>query len=168
MIYRFSVLLVILTSLSAGACSSGANVDLQIKTNISEAYLASGKVLLEIELINNSNETITFLPWATPFEQKLTGPAYDVVDITLTEPENVQYLGIMIKRLPPQASDYLSIATGDSLENSQEISEMYKFCANRKYSIKPRLNLRDPNGELINNIHANMVTFEASEIFQAC
>ena len=163
---RVGLMLVLL--MFFGGCNSVAQSNSEFKVKILAEPLANGLLVLDVELLNNSDEEIVFLPWGTALESNISGPAYDVFELSSSGKKGLNYLGPMIKRLPPQDSDYISLKPGESVTNSQDISKAYKFCSNKVYSITPKPILRDQQAALIEDIQVETVTFTASAAFQKC
>lgn len=95
--------------------------------DIDRSALEDGRVILLSQLENISENKIRFLPWNTPFDSSVNG---DFLRIrTLDEPSSdLNYTGRMVKRAAPVDSDYLSIAPGEILRASLEVTNSYDFC----------------------------------------
>ena len=122
-------LLVVGTTACGDQADSGEMTEL--KLSINQENLAKGVIILEAELINYSDEEITFLPWNTPLEGRMLGDY-----LSVTEKSNgarLAYQGLMVKRAAPTDADYVSLKSGESISGSVVISNSYPFCANTDY-----------------------------------
>ena len=126
---------------------------------------ADNAILLSAELKNDSPKEIVFLPWGTPFEGAVTADFLSVKKVGSSE--NVAYTGIMVKRRPPSVKDFKTVKTGDSIEQSVDISKSYDFCANTEYEITYSQTLFSPNS-LEYLVRSNVVVLKVSNQPKAC
>jgi len=76
---------------------------------------------------------LQFCKWHTPFEP-LMSKYLDVTDENGTE---VDYKGAMAKRMmPPPASSYIEVKSGDSLAVTVDVLKAYAITKPAKYTIK--------------------------------
>jgi len=138
---------------------------LRLKLTIDDASLINGKVVIHSELVNNLNESVTFLPWNTPIDKAVKGDFLFIVDSTSLE--KVSYQGILVKTWPAGPSDYLNLDSGATLENSLDISKSYKFCADSQYTLAFSGVLLDGNGNEL-PFEANEIEFQLESAFEQC
>jgi len=113
----------------SGKVSKGLVLDLAVDRE----YFDSGKLALIATLKNGSADEISFLPWASPFEKKVTAHFLTIID--LNTGVELPYRGLMVKRMPPKPSDYQSLAPQKTIRNTIDISTSYKFCGHQKLKI---------------------------------
>jgi len=139
--------------------------DIGLSLSIDKIGDADLSILLKFILVNNSSEKMVFLPWGTPFESVITADFLTITDIE--SGEQLVYQGIVAKRMPPKSADYLSVAPGESIENSLDVSKSYTFCADRRYTI-------EFSGALYNaeyrpfDIQSNSTELSLSKNFKPC
>ena len=85
-----------------------------------------GKVLVRITLHNRSARPV-YVQKSLASATELTGRLFDIVDSA--SGKSVDYIGMMIKRGPLTARDYLTLAPHSSLSHSIDISHSYAFAA---------------------------------------
>lgn len=95
-------------------------------------------VELRFQLTNPSAQQLYVLDWHTPFEGLLNN--YLLVTRNGTE---LPYEGPMLKRGPPSADDYVSLAPGASAEGTVDVSLAYDFKQPGHYRIEFRGTLMD-------------------------
>jgi peptidyl-Lys metalloendopeptidase len=103
---------------------------------VQESYKAIDQVLIEFTLRNNSTTPVSVLKWNTPLENDIEFNA-DMFDVAL-EGSRVRYIGRKVKRVPPQESDYLTIAPGKSVSAILDLSKGYALDAPGIYSVRYR------------------------------
>lgn len=89
-------------------------------------------VSLKFTLKNESDDPVEVLTWGTPFEGDFT---QDMFNIT-TNGERVPYIGKLVKRLPPQAEDFIEIAGKSELSEVVYLEDGYKIYAPGIYSVQ--------------------------------
>lgn len=108
-------------------------------------------IMLTFTVYNNTTKDRTFCKWHTPFET----PMSSYLDVLNEKGNQVQYLGIMAKRvMPPPASAYITVKAGDSLSVSVDLRKSYSFDQPGKYFLK--YNSEDISGLSVKD----SVTFE--------
>jgi len=130
-----------------------------------QAEPSGGAILLTSILRNDSNEALVFLPWGTPFESVVTADF-----LTIRESNGalvVPYVGIMVKRRPPNDVDYATLMAGDSLEQVIDISKSYDFCANTEYQIAYSQTLTSLDAHLY-PVQSSTVSIVTSGDFKTC
>lgn len=106
---------------------------LMLDLSIDQASLASGKFILRANLNNTSAKVVSFLPWANPFEANVTADFLTIID--LDTGVELRYRGIMVKRMPPKPSDYLTVSPQQSIENQVDLTSSYNFCAKQRLKV---------------------------------
>lgn len=101
-------------------------------TTLKVAPLSIDEVVLNFTLKNTTDKKIKLLIWYTPFEGCLS----DLFVITNSDTgEQLNYQGPMVKRLKPQADDYLTLAANEVSSTKLNLSLAYVFTAGN-YQIK--------------------------------
>jgi hypothetical protein len=113
--------------------SENLSSKLVLDLSIDQVSLASGEFVLLANLNNTSAKEVSFLPWANPFEANVTADFLTIID--LNTGVELTYHGIMVKRMPPKPSDYLTVGSQQTIENSVDITTSYKFCAQQRLSV---------------------------------
>ena len=161
----FLVLGVSACSLAAPSKEEGA---LKIELTISEDQLQAGLVVLQSHMINHTGQAITFLPWNTPFDSAITGRFLKVMEKSAGDTDvELAYMGPMVKRSAPVASDYVTVASGEELQNSLDITKVYNFCQNHSYSVTFENNLFGID-YLIIPVDSSSIQFTTDSSFPAC
>ena len=88
-------------------------------------------VELVFRLSNPTSQPLYVLNWHTPLEGLLN----DIFTVTRDGIE-LPYQGEMVKRAPPDASDYVLLAPGATVEARVELSEAYDFKPPGTYQIE--------------------------------
>ena len=109
---------------------------MQLTLSLNKAELATGKVVLEAEVENESLESIELLLWNTPLEAMLLGDLYRITVGSDGNESVLPYQGRMVKRAAPGPNDYIVLKPGESLRRTQSLAEAYSFCANRVYRLE--------------------------------
>lgn len=98
-----------------------------------ESNLAIGDpVEIKFQVTNSSSEAITFLPWQTPLEERLTANCLKVV----FNGEELPYMGMMVKRRPPTEEDMITLKPGETTDATIDIADSYDFSRAGKYTIQ--------------------------------
>ena len=106
---------------------------LTAKMLIKENIKIGDSVLLKFTVYNPADSALQFCKWHTPFEP-LMSKYLDVTDENGTE---VDYKGAMAKRMmPPPASSYIEVKSGDSLAVTVDVLKAYAITKPAKYTIK--------------------------------
>ena len=106
----------VVVSLAAMKASVGRSEDLQVLFSIA----------------NYSSETFTILPWATPLEAVLSADSFEVIYNGSALP----YVGRIVKRAAPAASDYIHIAAGEKKTVTVNLSYAYELDAVGSYQVQ--------------------------------
>lgn len=97
------------------------------------AYGPEDGVAVRFELRNDSVSDLKVLAWRTPF----AGFEADLFDVR-RDGKPVAYLGRLVKRVEPTDADYLTIAAGDALETTFDLSKVYDMTAAGDYTVRFR------------------------------
>lgn len=81
------------------------------------------KILLNSKITNFSNSNYVFLPWGTPFEDRYTNDCLTIVHKGKTIP----YSGMMVKRIPPKESDYVTVKPNTEFNKTTNILDGYQI-----------------------------------------
>ena len=138
---------------------------LMLDLAIEKESLGLGKLILLATLKNRSAKEITFLPWGSPFEKSVTADFLTIIDLNIGV--ELQYQGLMVKRLPPEHSDYLIIAANRSIQNTIDISSSYTFCAQQRITLSFSNDLFSEKMLLI-QVNANSIEIQLPDTFPAC
>ncbi|RBP51483.1 hypothetical protein [Arenicella xantha] len=148
------------------ACHSKTEAGLLLTMRVDQPALASGQVIIVSELVNQAGQSITFLPWNTPFDSAVTG---DFLSVTQAGSDNARspYIGMMVKRMAPTDSDYLTLAHQQSIENRLDITRAYAFCRNQHYVVDI-LNKNILQNNSSHDLELVPVKFDAGDAFPVC
>lgn len=147
------------------ATSDKTRTDISIE--LDPQQLERGHVVITATLKNTSTDPLTFLPWGTPFESKVTAPFLEIYSEAPNEEGNVPYIGMMLKRAAPVADDYINLGPGRSIKNRLDVTESYRFCKDRSYMMTYA-------GPLFQHDFSELpfspltIEFEAGEAFSPC
>lgn len=89
-----------------------------------KAREAGGHVVLHIALVNRLQQAVQ-VPRALATEQEMFGKLFELRDADTGQP--LEYQGIMVKRGPLTAADYLALAPGARRSNRIDLSRAYAF-----------------------------------------
>ncbi|HYH96441.1 protease [Hyalangium sp.] len=106
--------------------------------SVPQRLQAGAPVELVFRLSNLTPQPLFVLSWHTPLEGLLN----DIFHVTRDGTE-LPYTGEMMKRGPPAASAYVTLAPGSSAEAQVELSQAYDFKQPGKYRIEFRGPLKD-------------------------
>jgi len=109
-------------------------MDTRVRVAISserQEYTAKDKLKLTFSLTNDSDQPISLLKWNTPLE----GFSNDILNVK-TKGKRVVYLGKIVKRGPPTAADYASIAAGASVSADFDLAEVYDIYEQGEFSVE--------------------------------
>lgn len=91
---------------------------------------------IEFSVENTAGPQVSLLPWGSPMESELTGPAFNIVRIGSDgQSTDVPYGGLMIRRAPPTDSDYVVLPTGVRLVNTLSLDQSYSLSEPGTYQI---------------------------------
>ncbi len=148
---------------SAGDGFSGFEIELEID----QGALADAEVVLNARITNRSNSAIEFLTWNTPFEAGLLGGHFKVYSLEEGAQSELEYVGLMVKRSPPQPKDFRRLEAGGSLNNKQNVTKGYNFCRSKRYKLEFVGSILNFEWEPLDT-RAAMVTFETGPSFPEC
>ncbi len=126
----------------AGAGAAHALPGMRAELATERTWLAQADdVTMRFSVTNEGATPIRLLKWATPFEE--VGQNLFAVGLN---GEEVRYIGKMYKRGTPQAKDYLTLAPGESLSTSVELSSLYDMSRPGEYTVQYRVYMQDALG----------------------
>lgn len=96
-----------------------------------DSFIADEPVLIGLEIDNPGNETVEVLRYFTPIEG-IMGPIYQVS----FQGQVLDYLGPMVKRMPPSDEDWLALPAGSSLSADVEINLSWDLSRAGEYRIE--------------------------------
>lgn len=153
------------------SCGQATNAELMaeegliLTMSIDSTAQEQGKVILTSTLVNDLEYPVELLPWNTPFDISVNGNFLSVVDKATDE--KLSYLGRLIKRLPPNQSDYLRLNPGEGMSNDLDISNSYHFCANGRYVLSVSGSLYDRDSKVL-PLKTKSVEMALGNAFKAC
>jgi len=164
----FGVILPLVLLIPTLACTQESTMsEVTVELGVDADQLGEGRVVLISKLSNNLTDVITFLPWGTPFESRVTARFLQVQQQEAGELIDLAYKGIMVKRASPIDSDYVSLIAGQVYKNRVDITESYNFCADRHYIMTYSGSLYDPNYNEI-RLPETVIEFKTEVGFAAC
>jgi peptidyl-Lys metalloendopeptidase len=123
-----AALLSLSVSIQAQAQAGGLSITL---SSDAQTLNATQDVMVNVTMTNFSAEPIQVLRWYTPLQPASTG----LFRVTRNG-EPVNYVGALVKRGAPKASDYVTIPAGSSITRSVNVSEVYEFSATGVYTLE--------------------------------
>jgi len=87
-------------------------------------YGAGSEVTLHVSIANPGTTPTRVLKWLIPSEG-FTEPLFSVT----RDGEAVDYIGMLVKRLPPSEADYITLKAGESLSRNLDLSDYYDLSA---------------------------------------
>lgn len=97
----------------------------------SRSYRLGEAIEIEVSLINSGDQGIDFLPWNTPFDPGGSGNFFTVH----RDGGPVAFLGRMIKRSAPEASDYQNLAPGATIHARINLGTFYDLTQTGEYRL---------------------------------
>lgn len=119
----------LLQNLSTGFVDSSIEVELSMQHQ--DGYFSTDQLILDVTLTNVSKDEVTFLKWETPFENDFTGNMLTIQH----EGEEVSYIGKIVKRAPPEEGDFITLAAGETISTSIDISQGYAIEHRGDYTV---------------------------------
>ena len=144
-----------------GALENGIILEMELD----QADLKSGQVVLNSTLTNYTDKPVIFFIWNTPFDSAVNGRFLSILDLTTNQP--LDYRGRLVKRGNPSPADYRTLAHGDAVFNSLDISKSYNFCANSRYMITLLGSIYDDRSEIL-PIQSKSVEIQLGDEFKKC
>lgn len=122
--------------------------------SVPEKVKAGSPIMLKFTVSNNSGKELQFCKWHTPFEKFMNS----YFEITDSKGEQVQYRGVMAKRvMPPPAEAYIKVGANSKVSADIDLLTGYKITAPGKY----KLVYQDSNMSGLTNV--NEVSFTVTE-----
>jgi len=112
----------------AGLVEQGLVVD--VSSDVA-AFRADARVLVEVTFTNDTDRPIRLLTWGEGAADMLEDDLFAVT----VDGASVRYIGPHYKRPPPGDADYTTIAPGDSLSRTADISDLYDLTRTGTYSV---------------------------------
>lgn len=97
-----------------------------------KTYEIGEPIILSMEVKNTGKKPYTFLPWKTPIENRFTG---ECLNITYNN-KVVEYIGIMVKRMPPTKKDFITLKTGEIATGKVNVLDGYQLTEKGIYIIE--------------------------------
>lgn len=148
----------------AGLVMGMSSSEIELDLSIDSDDLTSGVVTLNARVENKGSEPFVFLPWNTPFDSRIAGRFLQVYEVG--SGEQMEYLGLVMKRVAPTEADYLTVKPGESGEAQLDLTKTYRFCADKTYFVGYDLSRLDPKSAGEENVVST--TFKASKGMAAC
>ena len=126
------VLSILLLAFTSAKSQSGSKSKIQTKIETNQNHFKIDSVLKIIFTItNNSDKEYKYCYWQTPLEKSFTSSFFE---ITL-EGKIIKYSGNMIKRAPPQQTDYFLLKPKQSISEEISLRDGYDIDKKGKYKI---------------------------------
>jgi peptidyl-Lys metalloendopeptidase len=126
-----------------GVGGESLNVQLRPAEN-KAAFKGAEPISIEFVLSNPSSQPVQVLKWRTPFDAGGVTENIFAVSGTRTGPSSdggggqVGYIGPVIKRGPPQADDFITLAPGQSRTATVNLAQYYAIYQQGDYSVAYR------------------------------
>lgn len=132
-ILRFSPLILLLIIFSCKTTNNQNNREITTSISTDKTIYKIGEpIFLTMKVENLGKKKFTFLPWGTPIENTLTRNCLEVK----FNGRNIDYSGIMVKRMPPTKDDYITLKKKATIKGKISISEGYSTNEKGIYSIQ--------------------------------
>lgn len=105
----------------------------ELSLSAEPSYKINSAILVTLSVTNKSPIDVQFLKWGTPFESMPTRDMFSVKD---ANGQTLSYQGPMVKRGKPEASDYVTIKSGQTLKQAMDISKAYDIRASGTYHVQ--------------------------------
>jgi len=103
-----------------------------LEASLSRLSEAPHQALMRLDITNVGERAIHFLKWNTPFD----GVKNNIFSVVDSDGVETTYLGILMKRGPPQMEDFVFIAPNQTITVAFDLSRVYLFDSpNKTYSI---------------------------------
>jgi peptidyl-Lys metalloendopeptidase len=131
------------------------NKDLTVEISLDkEKFKINEEINLHFIISNNSKKSAKFCKIQTPCEG-FRGIYFSIIH--LDSGKELDYVGPMVKRMPPQADDYEVVKQEGSEKCSLVLNKAFKFNKSGKYSIQFK-------GSPVNDLpDSNVLTIEVEE-----
>ncbi len=104
-------------------------------------------VLIKTTFHNTTQSDIKFLKWNTPLEGRFHADFFSVQNI---QQQAIQYTGKLLKRLPAQANDFITIKAEESISKTLDLSSAYQLEKAGDYTVSYRLNTPNAANNTLN------------------
>lgn len=132
---RFITWLILLTTYSCGVKRITNNNKPAFETIISvnkDIYNTNEIIELTFEVLNKSEEQVSFLLWGTPLENTFTRNCLNIIHNN----QVIEYSGRLVKRRSPIESDYTKLESRETTIGKVNILEGYKLNETGFYQIQ--------------------------------
>ncbi|HBL30116.1 MAG TPA: peptidase M35, partial [Acidobacteria bacterium] len=124
---------------------AAASHALKARLDVNKTLLGETDDLIATVTVTNDTGKAVFVPkWQMP-SQRLEGDLFEITQ----NGHRAEYIGRVIKRAAPAASDYVRLAPGASIQGQTELSRHYDLLDGGEYLIAFRMNL---GSELISEL----------------
>jgi peptidyl-Lys metalloendopeptidase len=123
----------ILLIAGATGTASAATGSVEVRLGAPSKSVDAGSGTLAFTVANESATPVHVLRWQTP----LDGVDSDLFDVQL-DGESVSYIGRLVKRPAPQASDYIELKSGESRSVEVDLSAYYDMRKSGQYVVQYR------------------------------
>lgn len=113
------------------ACKS--NEAFELSLNAEPNYKVNQAIFVTLSVTNKSPMDVQFLKWGTPFDSM---PTRDMFSVKNADGQSLSYQGPMVKRGKPEAGDYVTIKSGQTLKQAMDISKAYDIRASGAYHVQ--------------------------------
>jgi peptidyl-Lys metalloendopeptidase len=122
------VLAALAVSMGAGAAPSGS---LDVRLSMPTPVLSGDvDVVVNVTVTNNARHPVMLLKWQLPSDE-LEGSLFSIT----RDEQPVSYLGPVIKRTKPDASDHVKLEAGATLNYAVELTGAYDLSRSGRYAI---------------------------------
>lgn len=125
------IFLLMLVQASASAASNLQEGILASIETIRSEYSSSDKLEVRVSYTNTTSKDVRFLKWNTALEGDIR---HDFLFVSL-DGEELPYIGIHIKRLPPKTEDFITIKPGQTVSAVVDLSLGYEISEQGTYSL---------------------------------
>ncbi|XP_003384046.1 PREDICTED: uncharacterized protein LOC100635299 isoform X1 [Amphimedon queenslandica] len=130
-LYSFLFCLTLLLVYSILGSTMAASPESPINVSMSASRGHNGEVLCNFEFTNTADEDYYIGTYSTPLE----GIYSSFLTITYQDGTDVQYMGILARRLPPTKKTFKLIKAGETISASVDLTEAYIFDKDGTYTI---------------------------------
>ena len=126
------VLSILLFACTSTKIETKSNNKIQTKIEINQSHFnIDSDIKIIFTITNNSDKKYNFCYWQTPLEKSFTSSFFEITH----DDKIIKYSGKMIKRVPPQKTDYLLLKPKRSISEEISLREGYDIDKKGKYKI---------------------------------
>jgi peptidyl-Lys metalloendopeptidase len=115
---------------AASGCADSQPDGLQIHLAMPDHVGRYEPVIAEVAITNASDHAVQLLSWQLP-DAELQGPLFELT----RDGQTVRYIGPRYKRAMPDASDYITLAPGATLNRSVDLAKFYDLTTTGDYEV---------------------------------